>query len=175
MYDVGVRSLPVLVFTLMLAGCGAAPPTANDPAVVIIPAAPAGDAPDPANATQAPAHASRFAGIDRIKEALRMSGGHQTIALEPKGRLVVANVDDGTENELHLEDVDRVVYSDERSGPRKHCVQMWLKSTMDRERYRWRKGDGEWMLSTMSYLPLCVSDKHAADDMLDALHLLMSR
>ncbi len=174
-----MRPLPILAFaSLMLAGCGAAPPTANDPAVAIIPAAPvstpAGDAPTPAG-EQAPAHASPFAGIDRIKEALRMSGGHQTIALEPKGRLVVANVDDGTESELHLEDVDRAVYSDERSGPRKHCVQMWLKSTMDKERYRWRKGEGEWMLSTMSYLPLCVSDKHAADDMLDALHLLMSR
>jgi hypothetical protein len=172
-----VRPLPLLLLASLLAGCGAAPLAAADPEVAVIPAAPTSTSSSSTPPSdEPPAHASRWAGIDRIKEALRVSGGgHQTIALEPKGRLVVTDVGDGIENELHLEDVDRVVYSDERSGARHHCVQMWLKPTMAKDRYRWRKGEGEWMLATGNYLPLCVSDKGAADDILGALRLLMSR
>lgn len=170
--------LPLALVAALLAGCGAAP---SAPAVAIIPSAaepasspaPPGDTP-----AAAPPHASRWAGIDRVKEALRVSGaGHQTIALEGKGHLLVTDLDDHAENELQLEAVDRVVYSDERGRRFPHCVQMWIKQTPEsRDGFRWRKqGTEEWMPATSSYLPLCVGDRQAADDMVGALKLLLSR
>jgi hypothetical protein len=174
-----MRALLLLLATAVLAGCGATPGAA----VAVIPSSPdptsaSASAPPSDTAAPAPRRISHWAGIDRVKEALRVSGGgRQTIALEAKGHLLVTDLHDQVENELQLEDIDHVVYSAERGRPYPHCVQMWLKRTPGvMDRYRWRKiGSEEWNQATSSYQPLCVDDKQAADDMVDALKLLLSR
>jgi hypothetical protein len=169
-----MRAPSLLLATILLAGCSAAP--GGSPALAIIPSTPE-PASAPPSSSAAPQHASRWAGIDRVKEALRVSGGgRQTIALEGKGRLVVTDIKEGVENELQLEDVARLDYSHERDRDRPHCVQIRFKTDPGvAERTRWRTGNGEWMISSSSYLPLCVADKAAADDIVAALGLLLTR
>ncbi|MDI1451115.1 hypothetical protein [Polyangium sp. 6x1] len=152
---------------------GCASSAATGPTVVSIPEAPAqadaAPAPDPAPPAKVSARHPRSAVIERVDAKLRASSRERrSIQIDAKGRIVVRDAAERYEEELFLDDVERVEYELEAQRPEPHFVKLWIKSS-GASRTRYRMGDADWMLSTSNYVVLSFSDEASARDAAAAL------
>lgn len=165
---------PLLLLALLLAACtpAAAPPT------VAVPAAPPGVVPDsapPARPAERRSAHVRGPLADRLSRLVHDStaGGYE-FELEGSGRIVLRDRKDDVEEEMYLEDIDRVDYESNPRFPKgEHWIRLYIKQS-GYQRTRWHQGKAEWQIGTRPFLVIPFHDKNACDDALALVKRLIA-
>ena len=148
------------IAVLVACGGSATPPVVpQDPTAVAV-----------ADATKSPPE--RAAALLSIRRHLIESGvATMTIDIAADGRVLRLDSVDRYEEEFYLSDVTEVVYVFMEDWDHPHIAEVRIS---DASRTRWRRGDEEWMISSIPTVTFVFTNKPAAEAVVAAFRVLVA-